>query len=85
MDQRRVLHGSQEQYTDPKYGGLANIEDCTVFKPDGTVLTLETNEDVLEFYRSIGREPLLGEYKSAPLPDGPLPDNVYDMSKYRKK
>ncbi len=54
MDQPRVLHGAHDGFAD-----VGSAGPSTVFFPDGFVLDLPTPEAVAQFYRSIGRQPII--------------------------
>lgn len=54
MDQPRVLHGAHDGFAAVDSAGSA-----TVFFPDGFVLELPTAEAVAQFYRQIGRAPII--------------------------
>ena len=47
----RVLHGAQDQYAGFRKG-------ATAFFPDGTVMYMETEEEVKAFYDAVGRQPI---------------------------
>ncbi len=54
MDQPRVLHGAHDGFAD-----VAAAGPSTVFFPDGYVLELTSSEAVAQFYRQIGRLPVI--------------------------
>jgi len=54
----RVLHGAQDQYAGFRKG-------ATAFFPDGTVVYMDTEEEVKAFYDAVGRQPIKGSYAPA--------------------
>jgi hypothetical protein len=66
MDMPRVLHGAQDQYKGFRGG-------ATAFFPDGTVVYMETQEEVEAFYAKARRQPITGAHPR-PSVDHPNPD-----------
>jgi hypothetical protein len=52
--ERRVMHGAHDGFADVGEAGPA-----TVFFPDGTVKSLESVENVIDFYKVIGRKSVI--------------------------
>ncbi len=57
FDMKRVLHGAQDQYAGFRKG-------ATAFFPDGTVLYMETQQEVEAFYDVVGRQTIKGTYRT---------------------
>ncbi|QDV32711.1 anthrax toxin-like adenylyl cyclase domain-containing protein [Tautonia plasticadhaerens] len=61
LDQPRVMHGAHDGYR----GARPDFSDAggsTVFLPDGSIRNLDTAEDVADFYKELGRQPITGRY-----------------------
>ena len=68
FDQPRVMHGPEDLFK--SFRG-----ECTAFLDDGSVLALNTEQEVRAFYDSIGRQTRQGSYLppgQAPNPKGPF-------------
>lgn len=68
FDQKRILHGAQDQYKGFRGG-------ATAFFPDGSVLYMDTEAEVEQFYATIKRQPITGSYPK-PRADVHVPDEL---------
>jgi hypothetical protein len=73
FDQPRVLHGAQDGFQHPTYGGLTDDTAYAIYG-NGEAVVLEGRNAQESFYKAYRRETAMGGY-SQPR-GGPLPDNV---------
>ena len=77
LDTKRVLHGAQDQFHHPQYGGLTDDVAYAVY-PDGSICMLEGREAQMAFYKAYGRQHALGQY-ARPAAGAAVPDEVAAM------
>jgi hypothetical protein len=61
LDQRRVLHGAQDQFPNRELGGLTDDLAYAVY-PDGSICILNGRAAQAAFFKQYGRQTILGKY-----------------------
>ena len=74
LDQPRVLHGSQDQFHNPQWGGLTDDVAYAIF-PDGNTFVMAGKAEQEAFYKAFGRETAVGSYPR-PAPGTPVTDEL---------
>jgi hypothetical protein len=77
LDQARVLHGAQDQFSHAQFGGLTDDTAYAVY-PDGSVYVMEGRAAQEEFYKAYGRQTIMGQYPR-PAPGTAVKDEVGAM------
>lgn len=65
LDKFRVLHGAQDQFHHPQWGGFTDDIAYAVF-PDGRVVIMNGKAEQALFYEAFGRQTAVGAYPRPP-------------------
>jgi hypothetical protein len=77
LDKPRVLHGAQDGFHNPVFGGFTDDVAYAVF-PNGNTLVMSGKLEQKAFYDAVGRQTAVGSYPR-PAPGTPVVDEVAAM------
>ncbi|HVK15167.1 MAG TPA: hypothetical protein VM597_40885 [Gemmataceae bacterium] len=77
LDKPRVLHGAQDGFHNPIFGGFTDDVAYAVF-PNGNTLVISGKMEQKAFYDAVGRQTAVGSYPR-PAPGTPVVDEVAAM------
>jgi hypothetical protein len=80
LDKMRVLHGAQDQFHNPTWGGLTDDIAYAVF-PDGRAVVLAGKAEQQAFYEAFERQTAVGSYNPGV---GPRPATPKELARGRK-